>query len=205
MAPAPDLLYWSLRKMISLILIGHKIEVVGLENLPPGRAILAPNHTSNLDPPLVGTQIPVPMHFAAKSQMFKPVVGWLLRRGLTHPVKRNGADPQAIRLFRAILQSGQKLVMFPEGTRSRDGQLQPFKTGVATLAAWTHSPVVPIGIQGAREIWPPGQTFPKRSGSVRIMIGKPIPAPEQSDKASLEAWTLELERAVRQLIEERSL
>lgn len=198
--PKPGWLYWTLRWCIGLGLKGLKIEIEGLENLPKGKAILAPNHTSNLDPPLVGTQIPEATHFAAKSQMFKPFLGWFLRKGMTHPVRRQGGDPQAIRLFKAILESGQKLVMFAEGTRSRDGQLQPFKSGVATLAVWTGAPIVPIGILGAHSVWPPGQSLPKWHGQVRIRIGKPL-VPQGEGKEEIERLTHELETAVRQLIQ----
>jgi 1-acyl-sn-glycerol-3-phosphate acyltransferase len=199
--PHPTPLYWLLRGILGLSLLGVKIKIIGQENIPEGRAILAPNHTSNWDPPLVGTTLPIPLHFVAKSQMFKPVVGWLLQKGLTHPVRREGGDTQAIRKFKSILQSGQKLVMFPEGTRSRDGNLQPFKSGVATLAMWTGAPIVPVAIQGARELWPPGQRFPKLRGQVQIVIGAPIFPSGESNKDEIERLNRLAHAAVAKLLE----
>jgi 1-acyl-sn-glycerol-3-phosphate acyltransferase len=199
--PHPTPLYWLLRGILGMSLLGIKIHIVGRENIPDGKAIIAPNHTSNWDPPLVGTTLPIPMHFVAKSQMFKPVIGWLLQKGLTHPVRREGSDTQAIRKFKAILKSDQKLVMFPEGTRSRDGKLQPFKSGVATLAMWTGAPIVPVAIQGARELWPPGQPFPKFRGSVQILIGQPIYPSGDSSKHEIERLNALTHDAIQKLLD----
>jgi 1-acyl-sn-glycerol-3-phosphate acyltransferase len=200
--PRAGYLYWIMRGMLALTLKGLKITVEGLEKIPEGKAIIAPNHTSNLDPPLIGTAIPEACHFAAKSQMFKPVIGWFLRRGLTHPVRRGGSDTQALRLFRSILESDQKMIMFPEGTRSLSGELQPLKTGVATLAVWTGAPVVPVAIKGARDIWPPGQKWPRWRGEVRILIGDPISVKEGGGKEEVLRVTNEMTEALTRLIKE---
>ncbi len=91
--------------------------------------------------------------------------------GGVHPVDRDSADVEAFRLARRILDEGHILFVFPEGTRSRDGALQPARDGVALLALRTGAPIVPIGIGGSNRVWPKGQRFPHPGGHVVIRVG----------------------------------
>lgn len=144
-----------------------------------GPVIIASNHASNLDPlvlggwlvPVVGRRI----HWLGKKELFGwPVVGWLARHGGVHPVDRGGADVEAFRLAQRILDEGNILVVYPEGTRSRNGVLGDARDGVALLALRTGAPIVPVGIAGSHRVWPRGRKIPKPGGRVVLRIGAPL-------------------------------
>lgn len=122
--------------------------VNGREHLPPaGPYLLCANHTSWWDPPLVGSIVAPQVYFMAKEELFRiPVLGPLLRAWGAYPVKRQSADRKALRRSLQLLEAGQVLGIFAEGTRSRDGRLQRAEGGAAWLAQKTGAPVVPIGI-----------------------------------------------------------
>ncbi|MBP7140347.1 MAG: 1-acyl-sn-glycerol-3-phosphate acyltransferase [Opitutaceae bacterium] len=124
-------------------------EVSGTENIPTqGPFIVACNHASHLDPPIVGSQIPRQMAFFARKTLWKPgIASWWLDGVGTIPVDRDGGtDVAAIRRVLQTLQSGRALILFPEGTRSPDGNLQPAKAGVGLIACKTQAPVLPARI-----------------------------------------------------------
>jgi 1-acyl-sn-glycerol-3-phosphate acyltransferase len=146
-----------------------------------GPVILASNHVSNLDGVVLGSWlvpvIPRRIHMLGKKEMFDwPVVGWVARNGGVHPVDRGGADIEAFRLAERILDEGHVLLIFPEGTRSRDGELQAARDGLAMLALRTRAPIVPIGVADSDRVWPRGQKLPRpRPGSrVTVRIGTPF-------------------------------
>jgi cytidylate kinase len=151
-----------------------------LDQIPrEGPVIFAANHISNADPVVIGAWL-VPhlgrrLHWLAKREIFDwPVIGWMARNGGIHPVDRTGADVEAFRLARRILDDGHPLFVFPEGTRSPDGVLQEARDGVATLALRTGAPIVPIGISGSDRVWPRGQKLPRPGGRVTVRVGKPF-------------------------------
>jgi 1-acyl-sn-glycerol-3-phosphate acyltransferase len=112
-----------------------------------------------------------------KKEMFDwPVIGYIARNGGVHPVDRGGADVEAFRLAQRILEEGHVLLIFPEGTRSRDGRLQRARDGLAMLALRTNAPIVPIGVSDSDRVWPRGQKLPRpRPGSrVTVRIGSPF-------------------------------
>ncbi|HRE84130.1 MAG TPA: lysophospholipid acyltransferase family protein [Opitutaceae bacterium] len=124
-------------------------EIAGLENIPrQGAFIVACNHASHLDPPIVGSQVPRQMAFFARKTLWKPgIASWWLDGVGTIPVDRDGgSDVAAIRRVLQTLQSGKALILFPEGTRSLDGNLQPAKAGVGLIACKTQAPVLPARI-----------------------------------------------------------
>lgn len=151
------------------------LEVEGLENLPQqGGVILAPNHISYLDPPLVGSAVNRPVYFMAKQELFSvPVLGWLIRRTHAFPVSRGSADRQALRKAQELLERGEVLVMFPEGRRSRDGRLQQAELGLALVAARAKVPVVPVVVTGTARALPHGSPF-FRPAKLRVKIGRPL-------------------------------
>ena len=130
-----------------------------------GPLILASNHASNLDGPIVGSWL-MPrlgrrIHWMGKKELFDwPFLGWLAANGGVHPVDRSKADVEAFRLASRILADGGVLFVFPEGTRSPTGALQEARDGVAVLALRSGAPIVPIGIAGSHRVWPKGQTLP---------------------------------------------
>ena len=149
-----------------------------------GPLIIAANHASNLDAPVIGSWL-IPrlgrrIHWLGKRELFAwPIVGWVAANGGVHPVDRAAADVEAFRLASRILDEGHILFVFPEGTRSPDGALQEARDGVALLALRTGAPIVPIGIGGSHRVWPKGQSLPHPGGHVVVRVGRPFrPADE---------------------------
>jgi 1-acyl-sn-glycerol-3-phosphate acyltransferase len=173
-----------------------------LDEIPQGGPlIIAANHASNLDVPVIGSWL-IPrlgrrIHWLGKRELFDwPVIGWIAANGGVHPVDRGGADVEAFRLAQRILDEGHVLFVFPEGTRSPDGSLQEARDGVALLALRTGAPIVPIGISGSEGVWPKGQRLPHPGGRVKVRIGRPFrPAdelPEGTDRAAAKRRTTDL-------------
>ncbi|HEV8489437.1 MAG TPA: (d)CMP kinase [Candidatus Limnocylindrales bacterium] len=144
-----------------------------------GPVIFAANHISNADPVVIGAwltpRVGRRLHWLAKREIFDwPILGWAARHGGMHPVDRSGADVEAFRLAKRILDEGQPLFVFPEGTRSPDGRLQRAKDGVAMLALRTNAPIVPIGIADSDRVWPKGAKLPRPGGRVTVKVGRPF-------------------------------
>jgi 1-acyl-sn-glycerol-3-phosphate acyltransferase len=144
-----------------------------------GPVIIAANHASNLDPVVIGSWLMPTLgrriQWLGKKELFDwPLLGWAAAHGGVHPVDRGAADVEAYRLAKRILDEGQVLFVFPEGTRSPDGVLQTPQDGVAVLAIRTGAPVVPVGIGGSSRVWPKGQTLPHPGGHVTARVGSPF-------------------------------
>ncbi len=160
-------------------------DVAGLENLPlEGGYIVAANHASHLDPPIVGLFLPRQVSFFARKTLWKPgvVARWLDAVG-TIPVDRDGGTSlDAIKRVLQALARGKVVIVFPEGTRSPNGELQAPKPGVGLLACKAHLPVVPARVFGSFEAFGRGGRF--RPGSpVSVAYGPPL-APEDYDHPS---------------------
>lgn len=173
----------------------------GVEHVPPtGGCLVASNHVSYYDPPLIGGGVPRALYyFARKTLMAHPVGAWLLPRINTIPVDRDGpADVTALKRVIGLVQNGAGLVVFPEGTRSPDGELQPGKPGVGFLALKLRVPVVPVRIFGAHQIWPRERKLPYLHGRVDTVFGAPIRPEEfpaaRGKEAQLEAAQLIMDR-----------
>jgi 1-acyl-sn-glycerol-3-phosphate acyltransferase len=136
-----------------------------------GGLVLASNHQSFLDPVLVGMALNEPICYLARSDLFAvPGLGLLLPMLRVHPVARGRADSTALRTVLRLLRAGQKVLLFPEGTRSRDGSLGAFKRGAAALAIRAGVPVMPVCVEGSFVCWPRTQTLP-RPGRVAVAYG----------------------------------
>ncbi len=161
-----------------------RITVEGaIDQIPrTGPVILASNHASNLDAVVLGSWLMPTLgrriHWLGKKELFDwPLVGWAAANGGVHPVDRSAADVEAFRLAQRILDAGNILFVFPEGTRSPDGKLQRAQDGVAVLAIRTGAPIVPLGIAGSSGVWPKGQKLPHPGGHVTARVGQPfVPA-----------------------------
>lgn len=131
-----------------------RVRVAGRENVPrEGGLIIAANHASWGDPPLVGCTMPRVIHFLAKQELFEvPGFGWLIRQVNAVPIKRVERDVGAFRTAQRILARGGVLIVFPEGTRQRAGGLGRPKAGVGMLAAKTGRPVVPVYIHDTHHL-----------------------------------------------------
>lgn len=127
-----------------------RYSVTGKENVPKsGGVMLVANHASYLDPPLLGSAVDRMVHFVAKAELFKiPVLGWALPRVGAFPVSRGAADRSAIRRAIELLEAGEVVAIFPEGTRTKTGELLPPQRGAAMIALRTGVPVVPVGLVG---------------------------------------------------------
>jgi 1-acyl-sn-glycerol-3-phosphate acyltransferase len=132
-----------------------KVRVTGRNRLASGAQILASNHVSNFDPLLVGLAAGREIHFLAKEELFNAsrLFAWLIHTYNAWPVRRGGADSAAIKTCSWLLGRRQTLVLFPEGTRSRTGEVNHFKPGIGMLAITNRVPVVPVYLGGvARSI-----------------------------------------------------
>ena len=158
-------------------LAGLRVQVFGREQLEDGRAYLfMANHTSNLDPPLVTPELHRRVSIMAKQELFRiPLFGRAMRAGEFIAVNRKDrvAAIESVRQAARTLQSGLGMMVFPEGTRSRDGRLLPFKKGPFHLAMEAGVPVVPITIVGTHDAWPKGGLV-LRNGPIEIYFHAPI-------------------------------
>jgi 1-acyl-sn-glycerol-3-phosphate acyltransferase len=170
--------YWTGWLLVRLIMaIYAKIEVVGAENAPRrGGLIIVSNHLNNADPGIVGAFVPRRVVFMAKDEMFQwPIFGGYVRLIGAFPVRRFEADLKALRRAVQVVQRGQALVMFPEGTRSKTGSLGPGHPGTAMVALRAGTPILPVAITGTEVVRLPAAFFrPFRRTRVRLVIGQPF-------------------------------
>jgi 1-acyl-sn-glycerol-3-phosphate acyltransferase len=152
-----------------------QLQVHGRENMiEEGPALLAMNHQSFLDPPLAAVCCHREIHFLARKSLFKiPVLGSLLHHLNVIGVDRDGADMSALKTVIRVVRGGGCTIIFPEGTRTRDGALQPARSGVGLVVAKTRAPVVPIRVFGAFEAFPRSSKLPRRH-PITLVIGKPL-------------------------------
>jgi len=140
-----------------------------------GPVILAANHQSFLDPPLAGSVSDRAVYFLARRTLLDgPILGWLLPKLNVVPVdSEGGKDRTALKALIRILRAGEGTLVFPEGQRTLDGNLQPAQPGLGLVIAKTLAPVVPMRIFGAFAAWPVHEKFP-RPGRITIVVGEPI-------------------------------
>ncbi len=195
------LISWHLTYPLVKCLFHLKVE--GRENIPEkGAIIIAPNHLSNLDPPMVGYAAKRELFYLAKEGLFvvsKPFE-WLIRTFNAIPIKREGFDIKVFREVDRLIKRGQAIVIFPEGTRSKSGQLLPFKPGVGMIAARYGIPVVPCYIENTNKpIW----KILTGKNPIIIKFGKPIECDKKKDKNYYEYITKLIESEVKKLKERR--
>jgi 1-acyl-sn-glycerol-3-phosphate acyltransferase len=157
-------------------------EVRGHENVPrEGAVLLAPNHLSFLDPPLIGCALRRPGWFMAKAELFRiPGFAWLIRGMHAYPVKRDRVDRAALKRTLEYLKQGEIVCVFPEGTRSATGELGPIEIGIGMLALKSGAPIVPVGIRGTDQMLPRDARRLHRA-KIRVQFGRPLqvsPAPD---------------------------
>src|SRR4029079_4006801 len=139
-----------------------------------GPVILAMNHQSYLDPPLAGSTCDRAIYFLARRTLLDvPLLGWVLPKLNVIPVNQEGVDRSAIKAVIRVLQAGNGVLVFPEGSRTLDGNLQPALPGLGLIIAKTLAPVVPMRIFGAREALPRGGGR-LRFSRITIVVGHPI-------------------------------
>jgi 1-acyl-sn-glycerol-3-phosphate acyltransferase len=161
-------------------------EISGIENLPAaGGYIVAANHASLLDPPIVGLYLPQQVRFFARRTLWKPgIAAWWLNAVGCIPVDRDGGrDVGALKGVLRALAEKRVVILFPEGTRSGDGRLQAAKPGVGFIACQSRVPVVPARIFGSYEAW--GKSGGLRPGTpVSVSYGRPLLPGDYDDPAA---------------------
>jgi glycerol-3-phosphate dehydrogenase (NAD(P)+) len=185
------LLYWSLRALLQLAFhIYLRMQRIGREHLPKhGPLLLAANHRSFLDPFLIGTLVRRPVYYMAKRELFeKRWQAWVLNALGAFPVDRGASDAEAMQTARAILERGDCVVLFPEGTRVRPGPLGAPRRGVGRLALETGAPVAPVAVLGSEDVRRGWRIRPRK---VRLRVGRPLrfPIPERATPALAAAVT----------------
>lgn len=174
----------------------YLIRVVGRENITKGAAVVCSNHSSNLDPLFLAVAFGVsnPLCFMAKKELFDiPVLGWILRSIGTYPVNRGAADINAIKDSISLLKNGEKVMMFPQGTRVKEElntNSEPIKTGVALIAIRAGVPIIPVYVSEKKRLF-------KRTS---IIIGKPV-IPEKTQGTSSENYRRIADSIFAELIE----
>jgi 1-acyl-sn-glycerol-3-phosphate acyltransferase len=151
-----------------------RLEIKNCHYIPEkGGVIIASNHTSYLDPPVLAASLKRRPTFIAKSSLYKiPIVGFIIK-AYSIGVKRDMPGPSTIKKALKVLKSGGALVIFPEGGRSKEGKLMEFKRGVGLLAALGNVPVIPAYIKGAHRALPVGAKL-IRMEKIKIIFGRPI-------------------------------
>jgi 1-acyl-sn-glycerol-3-phosphate acyltransferase len=162
--------------IITISVVFFRMKVVNRKNFPKGGVILAGNHISNWDPPFIAAAVPRAVHFMAKSSLFKTrFLSWFMQKLGAFPINRRSAvNSGALNTAIDLVNSGEVVVIFPEGTRSKDGKLLPAKPGVGYIAHATGAPVMPFFMEGMDD--PLGALLLK--SRFKVTFGQLIPAGE---------------------------
>jgi 1-acyl-sn-glycerol-3-phosphate acyltransferase len=152
-----------------------KFQVLGAHNVPlKSGALIMSNHASYMDPIFMGAAVDRNLNYMARSTLFRPdIIKWFLLNMNAFPVHLGVPDRKAIRNALRLLKNDNLLLIFPEGTRTRDGSLGEAKPGIGLIAHKTDSPVVPAFLSGSREVLPRGANMIKFS-RIRVFFGKPL-------------------------------
>src|SRR3954470_22378457 len=164
---------WSLFRLVYATYFRWRI--YNPENVPlTGPVILASNHASFIDPPLVGSALHRPVNYLARESLFRfPVVGAILRSWNAVPVDRDGGGAAGLRAIFDRLLNGGAILLFPEGTRTKDGNLQPARSGIGLTVIKSTAPVVPVRVFGTYAAFGRPHRFP-RPKRVSVKYGKPM-------------------------------
>ena len=171
-----------------------RLQVVGMENVPTeGPFIVSPVHRSNLDTPVVAAITKRRLRYMGKESLWKSSAGgWFLTTLGGFPVQRGSADREALRACIEVIERGEPLVMFPEGTRQHGPEVQPLFDGPAYVASRTQVPILPVGLGGSERAMPKGAKLPHPAKMV-LVVGQPIPPPPPGESGRVPR------RAVREL------
>ncbi|MCB1109831.1 MAG: 1-acyl-sn-glycerol-3-phosphate acyltransferase [Chlamydiia bacterium] len=170
--------------------ICYRHKVYGLEHYVQGSALIAANHVSFFDPPAIAISCPGEIHFLARQTLFKSYFGKLITALNSHPVKKEATNLRVMKDICEMLKEGKKVLMFPEGTRSKDNVLQEIKPGMGLILSKSESAILPTYVHGTFEIWNRSRKFPKLWGKTAVVFGSPILWMDYADMERKEAQEL---------------
>lgn len=203
--PRPSLTY----RLVSALLVFplfrglFRGSTQGLEHVPmQGPLVVAANHGSHLDPPLLGHALGRPVAFMAKAELFAiPLLGRVIRACGAYPVRRGASDREAIRTATAKLEEGWATGVFLDGTRQSDGRVNDPLPGAALLSARSGAPLLPVAIVNSHRALGSGRRWP-RLVPLQLRVGAPIPAPASRRRPDLDATTTLLQERINALLEQ---
>ncbi len=190
--------YESLRVVTELAaVLGWQVRHFGQEHIPQkGGVLVVSNHESYFDPPLVGLACTRRMNYLARATLFRfTPLRWLIKSLDAIPIDLDGIGLSGIKESLRRLKRGEMVLVFPEGARTEDGEIQPFLPGFTTLAVRSGAAILPVAIEGAYRAWPRVQRFP-RPGKISVRYGPPI-LPHQIAAMDERALLAEVEDRVR--------
>ena len=152
----------------------YRLRVLGLEHYFYGKGILASNHASYLDPPLISISSPEEIHFVAKEELFHSFFGMLIKRLNAHPIARGETNLKIMKELVQLIEKQKKILIFPEGSRSHENQIASLKTGIVILVEKTQCDVLPVYLDGTFEVWNRKRKMPKLFGRMTCVFGSPI-------------------------------
>jgi 1-acyl-sn-glycerol-3-phosphate acyltransferase len=181
-------------RLVAVWLFG--LRVLGRENWPvEGGGLVCSNHQSYFDPPLVGLTCDRRMNYLARDTLFRvPLLAPLIRFLDAIPIDRDGGGLAGLKETLRRLKAGELVLIFPEGTRTRDGEVAPLKPGFIAVARRSKVPLVPVGLDGAYQAWPRSAIVP-RLGRLAVVVGPPI-TPDEVAELSDEDLLAELEQRI---------
>lgn len=202
------LFYGTIRFIVIVICrVYLRLRIIDAHKIPKtGTFILAPSHRSTLDIPVAAATTRRRLMYMGKDSMWKikPIGAFLTALG-SFPVTRGSADLEALKRCIAVLDRGDPLVLFPEGTRHRGRIIEPLFDGAAFIAYKTGVPIIPVGIAGSEEIWPPGTKLPRPRKCVAVVGDAIYPKNLNGARASRELmseFTLELQTSLQSVFDQ---
>lgn len=164
------LIFWGIGKAL------YNYKIVHPERARlPGGCVIAANHVSFMDPPLVGMAFPEGVYFVARKTLYgHPIANWLYAHWNGVPLDQEKADLSSLRAIIKLVRGGKKVILYPEGERSFSGEPLRGQRGVGMIIAKTKQPVIPVRIFGAHDVFPRGSNHPNLHGKITVVIGEPI-------------------------------
>ena len=190
--------YQLLQRSLQLLaVVAYRARYSGRHNIPrQGGVLVVSNHQSHFDPPLVGIGSPRRLNYLARDTLFRfAPFGWLIHSVDAIPIDREGIGLGGIKESLRRLKRGEMVLVFPEGTRTHDGRIGPFRPGFTALAVRSKAAILPVAIDGAFDAFPRGRTWPG-PGRIRVHFGVPLTPDEIAGRDERELLA-EVERRVR--------
>ncbi len=175
------LFYWLIRHPLNLyFMLFYRVRFFGRENMPDsGGVVVVSNHQSHFDPPLIAVGLRRRLNFLARKTLFKfKPFAQLIDLLDAIPLELDGIGFEGVKQSLKRLRGGEMVLIFPEGARTWDGEIAPFRVGALTLAQRSRSAILPVAIDGCFDAWPRQNKIPNPFGRIRVVYGKVIPFEE---------------------------